>query len=145
MTNVAWEDTYCYEMLSLVTSLSASAVGRKHLANCSQLIEDLLHLLHIAPTSRLQRQVIPLLRHLLPHIKPEKMAQAMGVTSLPSSRSTEEGVSVAFDVNRHGILDVFLACITKSLSLQVKVSKSNKKLAMLAGQPITMAGSLRYD
>lgn len=50
-------DSYCFEMLCMVSALSGSDVGRSYLAQQYDLISDLLTLLHVG-TARLQRQVI---------------------------------------------------------------------------------------
>lgn len=49
-------DSYCFEMLCMVSALSGSDVGRSYLAQQHDLISDLLTLLHVG-TARLQRQV----------------------------------------------------------------------------------------
>jgi len=123
-------DTYCFEMLSLVLALSGSSLGRSHLATQYGLIQDLMTLLHTG-TARIQRQVIALLRRVLPHVLPEKLAGLLGISSLPPKdfgilaaayRSSSEGAEfLSFDMHKQGILDVFLSCIAKSLTLQVKV------------------------
>ena len=54
-------DTHCFQMLSMLLSLSGSAVGRQHLSGQRRLVADLLSLLH-AGSARCQRQVVSLLR-----------------------------------------------------------------------------------
>lgn len=120
-------DTYCFEMMSLVLALSGSGVGRSHLASQYNFIKDLLALLHTA-SGRIQRQVIALLRRILPEVRPQSLANLLGIANLPPkdfgilARSTSEAMA-PHDI---GILDVFLSCIAKSLTLQVK-SKLNKE------------------
>jgi len=72
-------DTYCFEMLSLVLALSGSSVGRSYLASQFSLILDWLTLLHTG-SARIQRQVISLLRRVLPEVAPINFANAMGIT-----------------------------------------------------------------
>jgi len=50
-------DSYCFEMLSMVSALSGSNVGRSYLANQYDLLSNLLSLLHTG-SARVQRQVI---------------------------------------------------------------------------------------
>ena len=125
---VCGRDAYCFELLSMVLALSGSAVGRAYLAMQHSLITDLLSLLHTA-SPRVQRQVTSVLRRVLPEVAPETLASLIGVRKLPDAdrltRSTssvagDDGEGETFDPKRVGILDVFLACIAKSLSLQVK-------------------------
>ena len=66
-TPEAVSDTYCFEMMSLVLALSGSAVGRSHLASQYAFVKDLLTLLHTA-SGRIQRQVIAILRRILPEV-----------------------------------------------------------------------------
>ena len=122
----AVSDTYCFEMMSLVLALSGSAVGRTHLASQYGFIKDLLSLLHTA-SGRIQRQVIALLRRILPEVRPQTFAGILGISDLPPkdfglilARSTASEA-----IPDIGILDVFLSCISKALTLQVK-SKLNK-------------------
>lgn len=116
-------DIYCFEMLSMVLALSGSAVGRSYLSNQHGLLKDLLTLLHTG-SDRVQRQVTALLRRILPEISPEQFADLLNVYSLPpndfniSNQSNDE-----FDMNRLGLLDIFLAIIAKSLQLQVKINR----------------------
>lgn len=127
-------DIYCFEMLSMVLALSGSAVGRSYLSNQHGLLKDLLTLLHTG-SDRVQRQVTALLRRILPEISPEQFADLLNVYSLPpsdfniSNQSSEE-----FDMNRLGILDIFLAVIAKSLQLQVKIKSTS---AIANKQPIS--------
>lgn len=138
-------DTYCFEMLSMVLALSGSSVGRTYLSHQTSLLKDLLSLLHTG-SARVQRQVISLLRRILPEIKPETLASVVGVIRLPptdfSIASTNANTAQTPDFDEHnlGILDVFLSCIAKSLTVQVKVKdkESNGK----ALQSISLATSI---
>lgn len=49
-------DSYCFEMLSMVSALSGSNVGRSYLADQHDLLLNLLSLLHTG-SARVQRQV----------------------------------------------------------------------------------------
>ena len=118
-------DTYCFEMMSLVLALSGSAVGRTHLASQYGFIKDLLALLHTA-SGRIQRQVIALLRRILPEVRPQTFASLLGISELPPKDFGILARSTASEaIPDIGILDVFLSCISKALTLQVK-SKLNK-------------------
>ncbi|XP_075447064.1 E3 ubiquitin-protein ligase MYCBP2 isoform X9 [Ascaphus truei] len=116
----ASSDAYCFELLSMVLALSGSNVGRQYLAQQLTLLQDLFHLLHTA-SPRVQRQVTSLLRRVLPEVTPSRLASIIGVKSLPPAdisdiiHSTEKG-----DWNKLGILDMFLGCIAKALTVQLK-------------------------
>lgn len=107
-------------MLCMVLALSGSTVGRQYLAQQSDLLLDLLSLLHTG-SARVQRQVIALLRRVLPEIQPIDLAKIMDVDSLPpNDYISATNKSGDFDLHTVGILDVFLACIAKSLTVQTK-------------------------
>jgi E3 ubiquitin-protein ligase MYCBP2 len=138
-------DTYCFEMLSLVLALSGSSVGRSYIASQLGLVKDLLALLHTG-TARIQRQVIGLLRRVLPEISPTSFGSILGIAdlppkdfssllmsssqsalqsgNLPPSQDDTNGAENTFDMHKPGIIDVFLSCIAKALTLQVKVKGS---------------------
>nr|CAD7443817.1 unnamed protein product [Timema bartmani] len=121
-------DAYCFEMLSMVLALSGSSVGRAYLSHQYILLKDILSLLHTG-SARVQRQVTSLLRRMLPEISPLLLGNVMNVDHMPPADFSI--VSVAnkgpmepkhvFDIHRVGILDVFLSCIAKALTVQVKV------------------------
>ncbi|XP_074650729.1 E3 ubiquitin-protein ligase MYCBP2-like [Tubulanus polymorphus] len=120
-------DGYCFELLSMVLALSGSSVGRAYLAHQHELLQDLLSLLHTA-TPRVQRQVISLLRRVLPEVAPHQLGNVLSVMRLPPRDfsilvdSTNRSHSmINFDPMKPGIIDVFLACIAKSLTVQMKV------------------------
>ena len=109
----AVSDTYCFEMMSLVLALSGSAVGRTHLASQYGFIKDLLSLLHTA-SGRIQRQVIALLRRILPEVRPQTFASLLGISELPPKDFGILARSTASEaIPDIGILDVFLSCISK--------------------------------
>jgi len=124
-------DSYCFEMLSMVLALSGSKVGRLYLAQQYSLLRDLLSLLHTG-TARVQRAVIAVLRRVLPLVAPARFANILSVTTLPpkdftiltaaslQSKSEDLGRDPAFDPHNLGILDIFLGCISKALTIQVK-------------------------
>ena len=68
-----------------------------------------------------------LLRRVLPEVPPQVLASILGVQSLPPkdfsiiSESNKVPELGEFDPSKAGILDVFLACIAKSLTVQMKV------------------------
>lgn len=114
-------DTYCFEMLSMVLALSGSTVGRSYLSHQHGLLKDLLSLLHTG-SDRVQRQVTALLRRILPEITAEHFAELLGVNRMPPNDfSIVTNQTLPFDMNRLGIIDIFLAVIAKSLQLQVKI------------------------
>ena len=139
-------DTYCFEMLSMVLALSGSSVGRNYLSHQCGLLKDLLSLLHTG-SARVQRQVTSLLRRILPEIKPEMFASVVGVERLPPSDFSIVSVAnnghthnTEFDEHCSGILDVFLSCIAKALTVQVKVKgKENNGKAL---QTVSLATSI---
>ncbi|XP_062389671.1 E3 ubiquitin-protein ligase MYCBP2 isoform X1 [Sardina pilchardus] len=120
----ASSDAYCFELLSMVLALSGSNVGRQYLAQQLTLLQDLFSLLHTA-SPRVQRQVTSLLRRVLPEVTPVRLASIIGVKALPPAdisdiiHSTEKG-----DWNKFGILDMFLGCIAKALTVQLKAKGS---------------------
>ncbi len=68
-------------------------------------------------------QICNLLRLILPYIKPKDFAVMCGVTVLPplGYSAIAEAVNSAATINQLGLLDCFLAIISKALSVQVKV------------------------
>ncbi|XP_048243746.1 E3 ubiquitin-protein ligase MYCBP2-like isoform X7 [Haliotis rufescens] len=122
-------DVYCFELLSMVLALSGSNVGRIYLAQQYGLIQDLFGLLHTA-TPRIQRQVTSVMRRVLPEVKPQILAKILSIPALPPvdysivSVATREEGDANFNPDTPGILDVFLACISKALDVQTKVKSS---------------------
>lgn len=90
-------------------------------------------ILHLSPFS----QVTSLLRRVLPEVTPVRLASIIGVKALPPAdisdiiHSTEKG-----DWNKLGILDMFLGCIAKALTVQLK-AKGTTVAGMAAGKGIT--------
>lgn len=132
-------DVYCFEMLSMVLALSGSAVGRSYLSNQHGLLKDLLTLLHTG-SDRVQRQVTSLLRRILPEVSPDQVAELLGVQHMPPNDfSIVSQSNEPFDMNRLGILDIFLAIIAKSLQLQVKIKSTGAtNTAPTNKQPISL-------
>ena len=68
-----------------------------------------------------------LLRRVLPEVPPQTLANLLLVPSLPakdfsiSQTASKSDEPEVFDPEKPGILDVFLACIAKALSVQMKV------------------------
>lgn len=107
-------------------ALSGSTVGRSYLSHQHGLLKDLLSLLHTG-SDRVQRQVTLLLRRILPEISPENFGELLGVQKMPPADfSIVNQNSEDFDMNRLGILDIFLAVIAKSLQIQVKIKTTAK-------------------
>ncbi|XP_015429888.1 PREDICTED: E3 ubiquitin-protein ligase MYCBP2-like [Dufourea novaeangliae] len=139
-------DTYCFEMLSMVLALSGSSVGQYYLSHQYGLLKDLLSLLHTG-SARVQRQVTALLKRILPEIKPEVLASVISVERLPPTdfsivSAANNSFTHTTDFNEHtpGILDVFLSCIAKALTVQVKVKgKENNGKAL---QTVSLATSI---
>ncbi|XP_043522651.1 E3 ubiquitin-protein ligase highwire-like [Frieseomelitta varia] len=138
-------DTYCFEMLSMVLALSGSSVGQYYLSHQYGLLKDLLSLLHTG-SARVQRQVTALLKRILPEIKPEILASVINVKRLPptdfsiiSAANNDFSQSAEFDEHSPGILDVFLSCIAKALSVQVKVKGRENGKAL---QTVSLATSI---
>ncbi|KAJ2954521.1 hypothetical protein O0L34_g2805 [Tuta absoluta] len=103
------QDNYCFEMLSLLLALSGSAVGRAHLAQRSELLVDLLALLHTG-SERVQRQVISLLRRMIMEISPQKMLAIVNYGHDLSDRVT--------------LLDHLVCYLGKAITVQLKVKGS---------------------
>ena len=99
-------DTHCFQMLSMLLSLSGSAVGRQHLSGQRRLVADLLSLLHVG-SARCQRQVVSLLRRVLPEMAPAALAELQGqrchlpedeaVTAAGAERDAEDARDQADD------------------------------------------------
>lgn len=123
-------DVYCFELLSMVLALSGSSVGRNYLAQQTGLLQDLFSLLHTA-SPRVQRQVTSVIRRVLPDVQPQALADLLLVPSLPPTdfsilhSTNREPVEEEFDAEKPCVLDVFLACISKALTVQTKI-KSNQ-------------------
>ena len=118
-------DAYCFELLSMVLALSGSNIGRQHIAQQHNLLLDLLGLLHTG-SARVQRQVTSLFKRILPEITPQILAKILSITSLPpSDHLLENSCEIEFDIKKTGLLDVFLACIAKALSIQIKIKGFN--------------------
>ena len=107
-------------MLSMVLALSGSSIGRSYLSQQEALLSDLFSLLHTA-SARVQRQVVSLLRRVLPEIKPSSLAKLLNVKKLPNEHPLLSRESEDFDPNAIGLLDILLACIAKALTVQTKV------------------------
>lgn len=131
-------DVYCFEMLSMVLALSGSSVGRSYLSNQHGLLKDLLTLLHTG-SDRVQRQVTALLRRILAEIPPEQFAELLNVHSMPPTDfSISNQMGDSFDMNRMGLLDIFLSIIAKSLQLQVKIKSANTANTTVNKQPVAV-------
>jgi hypothetical protein len=119
-------DSYCFEMLSMVLALSGSSIGRCYLSEQEGLLSDLLSLLHTS-TARVQRQVVSLLRRVLPEIKPSFLASLLNVKRLPRdpldviAKDSDDTI----DDKSIGLLDILLSCVAKALTVQTKSRGSN--------------------
>ncbi|VVC32964.1 Zinc finger, RING-type,Zinc finger, RING/FYVE/PHD-type,APC10/DOC domain,Galactose-binding [Cinara cedri] len=119
--NVTPTDSYCFEMLSMVSALSGSNVGRSYLADQHDLLLNLFSLLHTG-SARVQRQVTLLLKRVLPEVSPGKLATLTGARLPPTGFSIASPQSGS---QKAGLLDHFLGVVAKSLILQVKMKGSN--------------------
>ena len=78
-------------------------------------------------------QVVALLRRVLPEVPPQVLAGLIGVSALPPAdfsilaNQDKAQAQANFNPNQIGILDVFLACISKSLKLQTKLRSQGGK------------------
>ncbi|XP_052746829.1 E3 ubiquitin-protein ligase highwire isoform X2 [Bicyclus anynana] len=115
-------DNYCFEMLSLLLALSGSTVGRAHLAQRTELLGDLLALLHTG-SERVQRQVISLLRRMIAEVPPNKMLSALNY----GGESVQET-----------LLDHLVCYVGKAVSVQVKV----KGAGAIGSGTVTLGGSV---
>lgn len=85
-------------------------------------------------------QVTSLLRRVLPEVTPVRLASIIGVKALPPAdisdiiHSTEKG-----DWNKLCILDMFLGCIAKALTVQLKAKGTtiSGTAGMAAGKGVT--------
>ncbi|XP_047524361.1 E3 ubiquitin-protein ligase MYCBP2 isoform X3 [Pieris napi] len=121
------QDNYCFEMLSLLLALSGSVAGRSHLAQRTELLADLLALLHTG-SDRVQRQVISLLRRMITEIPPQKMLAALNYGSDLGARY-ETMVT---------LLDHLVCYVGKAVTVQVKV----KGASGANSNTVTMGGSV---
>ena len=68
-----------------------------------------------------------LLRRVLPEVPPQILAELLGVQSLPPEdisvlcANSDTSAPNTFDIHKQGILDVFLSCIAKAMTVQMKV------------------------
>ena len=115
----AFNDDYCFELLSLVSALSGSSKGCFNLVVHDTLIKDIFKLLHLG-TKRIQRQVILLLRRILSQITPDKLCSITEtyIPLLPFGEYAE---------NQRTVLNNLLAYVMKSIRLITK-SKNKKNI-----------------
>lgn len=86
----------------------------------------------------------------MPEIKPETLASVINVEQLPPTdfsivSAANSGITYVPNFNEHsaGILDVFLSCIAKALTVQVKMKgKENNGKAL---QSISLATSIHPE
>jgi len=136
-------DAYCFELLSLVLALSGSAVGRRYVAQQFSLIEDLVSLLHTA-SPRVQRQIIALIRRILPDITPRSFGTILGIgTTIPVDLGTIARSTEPLDCRF--VLDVFLACIAKSLTVHIKLKLPGVKAVSSSVSIASCSSSLTAD
>lgn len=129
-------DTYCYELLSMLTGLSQSDLGCSFLSEQERLMQDLFTLLHVA-TPRIQQQVCTLFLRILPCVGPKNLAPMLSVHILPplGYSAIAEAVNSAATINHVGILDSLLAIVAKALSVQVKAKgRSSQVLKAFTGE-----------
>lgn len=129
-------DAYCFEMLSMVLALSGSSIGRTYLSTQNDLLLDLFSLLHTG-SARVQRQVTSLLRRVLPEIEPVSLGRLLKVRALPPTDFMVNNKDRDFDPADCGLLDVFLACIAKSLTVQSKVKGQGQGVGGASSKSVT--------
>lgn len=88
-----------------------------------------------------------LLRRILPDIKPEILAGVVNVERLPpsdfsiiSATNTDYSDAASYDEQSPRILDIFLSCIAKALTVQVKVKGKENNVKTL--QSFTLATTI---
>lgn len=137
----ASDDAYVSEILSLLLDLCRSEPGRVYLSSQNDLIMNLLSLLHTAST-RIQRDVVCLLRHLLPLIESSHLAALLDVRTHAPGDEARRGSCSDFDPHEAGLLDILLSCVAKALTVQTKVkgassSGASSSVCRSAGSSIT--------
>lgn len=118
LINTESNDSYCFELLSLVLALSGSNVGQEYLSQQKELFYDILTLLHTS-SDRVKRQVLSLVRRIIPNIHPLTFAKLF-VQQMPNINDIFEKCHSEDRVSM-GTLDIFLSCIAKSLTIQIKI------------------------
>lgn len=114
-------DSYCFEILSLVLALSGTDVGSNYLSEQNSLLYDIITLLHTS-SDRVKRQVLSILRRLLSRIKPSLLSKLLGLKQSNQKFSLDVSENENDEILNHvGLLDIFLACIAKSLNVQIKI------------------------
>lgn len=96
-------------------------------------------------------QVASIIRRLLPEVSPAHFAKLTGVTTLPANdlsilTQSSDKLSDSRLEDSVGILDIFLACICKALTVQSKVKGGGGKIPGLEGrgtQSLTLAKLLQ--
>ena len=86
--------------------------------------------------------MVAVLRRVLPLVSPVRFANILSIASLPpkdfsilnvASQKTKGDAKdslPAFDPHKIGVLDIFLGCIAKALSIQVKKKSNSGKLGL---------------
>nr|XP_027195486.1 E3 ubiquitin-protein ligase MYCBP2-like [Dermatophagoides pteronyssinus] len=127
-TTIIPNDFYCFELLSLLLALSGSNVGQEYLSEQIELLNDILTLLHTS-SDRVKRQILSLIRRVISRIRPETFSKLfISILNDESLKIMDDGLN-ANNNNNHryitGIIDIFLTCIAKSLTVQIK-TKGNR-------------------
>ncbi len=100
-------DTYCYELVSMVASLSVFVKGQRFISS-APFVNTLLSVL-LPGTPRLQRALIRVLTRILPRLAPESLSVAL---PLRCSAAAGDNDVVLF----------FLLCIASSLRTTVRTA-----------------------
>lgn len=80
---------------------------------------------------------------MLPEITPENLGELLGVQRMPPHDfSIVNQNNYSFDMNRLGIIDIFLAVIAKSLHLQVKVKTMTTTLINKVPQTVKLCNCI---
>lgn len=90
-------------------------------------------------TTCIYTQVVALLEKVIPDITPRKLADYLDITMLPPEGYSAIAAAISSGtavLNHVGLLDIFLACISKALSVQAKAKgRSAGLLQDIGGGP----------
>ena len=94
---------------------------------------------HTPYYSYIHTQVVALLEKVIPDIAPRKLADYLDITMLPPEGYSAIAAAISSGtavLNHVGLLDIFLACISKALSVQAKAKgRSAGLLQDIGGGP----------
>lgn len=117
-------DAYCFELLSMLYSLSGSEAGVTFISKRAMVVNDLVSQLHVS-TARSQRQIVAILRRVLAKSSPTKVDPLMNTSD----------TKLSFD----GLLPHLLVVIGKAIGLQIR--SQDKKDAVTVSMKDALAKS----